>query len=177
MKGLRGIVLGALAVGLALPPAAAEPASPAWSKLKSLAGDWVGTYDGQPARVSYKLVSGGTALMESLEVDKDGSRMVSLYAPDGGSVLMTHYCTLGNQPRLRAAGFKDGQLDFVYVDVANLRSGERARHEPLGDDLPRRGPSRPGVDVPGRGQGRDGALRVHAEEVRTASRRGEPTTG
>ena len=122
MKGLRGIVLGALAVGLALPPAAAEPASPAWSKLKSLAGDWVGTYDGQPARVSYKLVSGGTALQENLEVDADNSRMVTIYHPDGAGVRMTHYCDLGNQPRMRAAGLRDGRLDFVYLDATNLKS-------------------------------------------------------
>jgi hypothetical protein len=102
----------------------AGAANPSWEKLKTLAGVWAGRYEGKPARVSYRLISGGTALQENLEVDADNSRMVSIYHPDGAGVRMTHYCDLGNQPRMRTAGLRDGRLDFVYLDATSLKSAD-----------------------------------------------------
>ncbi|HEY7514964.1 MAG TPA: nuclear transport factor 2 family protein, partial [Vicinamibacteria bacterium] len=102
------------------PPSTADSA--AWERLKSLAGDWTGTYEGQPAGVSYRLVSGGTALQETLDVAVDDSHMTTIYHPDGASVLMTHYCDMGNQPRMRAAVLQGGRLEFAYVDASNLKS-------------------------------------------------------
>lgn len=99
-------------------------ANASWERLKSLVGDWVGTHEGKAARVSYKLVSGGTALQENLEVDADYSRMLTIYHPDGVSVLMTHYCDMGNQPRMRAAEIREGRLDFTYLDATNLKSAD-----------------------------------------------------
>ncbi|MGE5413022.1 MAG: hypothetical protein ACM3NW_02520, partial [Syntrophomonadaceae bacterium] len=92
----------------------------------SLVGDWSGTVEGRPVSVSYRLVSNGTALMETLDGGHDGS-MITMYTPDGGTILATHYCSAGNQPRMRADATKAGKsLDFQFVDVSNVRGSSGA---------------------------------------------------
>lgn len=126
MRSSRVILSSFLALGLALPLAAADKVDASWEKLKSLVGEWEGTVEGKPARVSYALVSNATALMESMETE-DATQMVTLYHPDGSSLLMTHYCAMGNQPRMRSKGLKDGRIDFAYVDAANLKTPDADR--------------------------------------------------
>ena len=113
-----GIAL-ALAM-LAVAPVSGAGATPAeWNRMKSLVGAWKGTAEGKPVAVTYALVSNGTALMETLDGDHDMT-MITMYAPDGASLLATHYCAAGNQPRMRATGSPDGRsLAFEFVDVAN----------------------------------------------------------
>lgn len=121
---MRGSIMG-LAV-LALAAAGAAPQSGDWKKLESLVGTWTGTAEGRPVSVSYALVSNGTALMETLDGGHDAS-MITMYAPDGATILATHYCSAGNQPRMRAKASADGKsLDFQFVDVSNApgSSGE-----------------------------------------------------
>jgi hypothetical protein len=100
---------------------AAPPADVAWEKLKTLVGTWEGKAEGHPATVSYKLVSGGTAVAESLTT-ADGADMVTIYTRDGSRLLMTHYCSENNQPRMRSAGLSpDGrEISFTFLDVTNL---------------------------------------------------------
>src|ERR1700730_10627627 len=93
-----------------------------WEWMKSLQGEWEGTYEGKVAtRASYRLVSNGTALMESL-VSPDDSDMVTMYTPDRDRLMMTHYCSANNQPRMRASVPSGGakRLVFDYVDATNL---------------------------------------------------------
>jgi hypothetical protein len=131
MKTLRSSAVAAL-LALAIAPAAsraAEKANPGWEKMKSLVGDWDGTYEGKPGgHVSYKLVSNGTALMEVISSANE-PEMVTMYTPDGSRLLMTHYCSEGNQPRMRAeAPAADAkQISFSFLDVSNL-SGPEAGH-------------------------------------------------
>lgn len=108
-----------LCAGLA---AAADKNNATWEKLKTLAGDWEAETSTGKLQVSYKAVSGGTALMETIR-EKD-TEMVTLIHPDGDRVLLTHYCSLGNQPRMRADGLSDGgkKVVFSYVDATNLSS-------------------------------------------------------
>jgi hypothetical protein len=96
--------------------------------MKSLVGDWEGTAEGHPAKVTYHLVSGGTVLSESLYT-ADASDMVTMYHPDGSVILMTHYCSMNNQPRMRASGLSgDGKsIDFTFVDVTNLSGPDAPR--------------------------------------------------
>jgi hypothetical protein len=100
--------------------ASAADTNPAWDKMKALVGTWQGTADGRPVSITYTLVSNGTSLMESLTGDHD-TNMITMYAPDGGSILATHYCAAGNQPRMRAKAPAGDvkSLDFQFVDATN----------------------------------------------------------
>ena len=132
MKRIRtlSIFLTAL-LALVLAAPAAPGANPAWEKMKSLVGHWEGTMThgdaSMPVRVSYELVSGGTSLMERLSAPDDSHDMVTMYHPDGSRIMMTHYCSAGNQPRMRADALKGDAVAFSFVDVTNL-SGPQAEH-------------------------------------------------
>ncbi len=129
MKTLRFPIVACLALCLAAPLFAADTASnPAWEKLKTLIGEWDGTEGGKSFHISYKLVSSGTALMETLDgMDAGHMQMITMYTPDGGSILMTHYCAMGNQPRMRAAKLEGNKLVFHYVDAANVKGADDPR--------------------------------------------------
>lgn len=133
MKTTRSISIlfvALLVVAVAAPAAAGT--SPAWEKLKSLAGEWKGTMahgdETMPVSVSYTLVSSGTSLMERMATP-DGHDMVTMYYPDGSRIMMTHYCSEGNQPRMRAqaAAGEPKSLAFEFVDVTGL-ANPQAEH-------------------------------------------------
>ncbi len=101
-------------------PAAKSPAS--FEQIKSLLGEWEGKLpDGRVASVTFKLVSSGTAVMETMN-PSDATDMITVYYPDGDRLMLTHYCASNNQPRMRTdAGVVDPkQLVFNYVDATNL---------------------------------------------------------
>ena len=120
---MRRTLLGITAAILMAAGAAQAGSSAAddWRKLESLVGSWQGTGDGQPITVSYVLVSNGTALMETLNAGHDAN-MVTMYTRDGAVLRATHYCSMGNQPRMRAQASADGKsIDFQFVDASNVK--------------------------------------------------------
>src|SRR4051794_25725127 len=91
---------------------ATKPSSDAFDKLKSLAGDWKGKNGkGEETNINNKLTAGDSTVMETLKMHGD---MVTMYTWNNTSVLMTHYCVAGNQPRMTAGGLSDDgkTLDF-----------------------------------------------------------------
>lgn len=127
MRTLRFLIVALVALALTASLSAADSKSNAgWEKLKSSAGEWEGTEGGKPFHASYKIVSSGTAVMETLD-GPDAMQMITVYHPDGKSLLMTHYCSMGNQPRMRSRGLENGKLAFAYVDAANLKSKDEMR--------------------------------------------------
>jgi len=76
----------------------------AFERLKALAGTWDGQAgDGQPnlpATVTYRVASGGSVVEETL-FPGTPHEMVSMYHLADGRLVMTHYCSMGNQPRMR----------------------------------------------------------------------------
>jgi|SRR5579862_420659 len=111
------------------PAHAAAPATPAaFDQLKALTGTWQGkSSDGKLAmKASYEVYGNGTAVVETLS-GMGESPMVTVYYPDGPQVMLTHYCTMGNQPRLRTTGAGGGkQLSFAFVDATNMKSPDEA---------------------------------------------------
>jgi len=96
--------------------------------MKSLVGEWAGTESqGEPVRVSYQLTSGDSILMETISLS-DHPSMVTTYYVDGDHLMMTHYCSLKNQPRMRAAmpAGQAKQLVFSFVDATNVSSPSQA---------------------------------------------------
>jgi hypothetical protein len=123
-SGFAGVCLAAAVAAFATTPPLANPA---WEKLKTLVGDWKGSYTGADAhgtgevRLSYKLVSGGTGLMETMDSGHD-ENMITIYHLDGSRILATHYCSAGNQPRMAADALSsDGKtLTFRFLDATNV---------------------------------------------------------
>jgi|ERR1041385_3624303 hypothetical protein len=94
-----------------------------FEKLKSLVGSWNGKdEEGKPVTISYKIVSAGTSIMETLDMAENHEAMVTMYHMNGDKLMMTHYCSLGNQPRMRAEKVsKDvNTLSFSFMDATNL---------------------------------------------------------
>src|SRR4051812_33290566 len=95
-----------------------------WEKLKTLAGTWQGTTAEHPGAVTvtFKLVSNGSSLMETMDVPAHSEEMITMYAPDGpsGRIVATHYCSAGNQPRMAAPGLDGSRLDFRFLDATNV---------------------------------------------------------
>jgi hypothetical protein len=108
-------------------PAAKSPATAAnanLEKLKKLAGTWVAAdKDGKPTEevVSIiKVTAGGSAVHETLFPGQP-KEMISVYTADGEDLIMTHYCVLGNQPRLKAdPKSASNQIVFNFAGGTNL---------------------------------------------------------
>lgn len=100
---------------------APKPAAKAFDQIKALAGEWVAKLsDGGERRVAYRVASAGTAVIETIGDDETG--MVSVYTLDGDRILMTHYCSAGNQPRMAAKVAPDAKtLVFEFLDISNLK--------------------------------------------------------
>lgn len=91
--------LGVVLIGAS----SAQEVGPAdvFNQLKSLVGAWEGkTETGRLLRVDYKLSAGETVLVETWTLGA-GRESMTLYHMDNQDLVATHYCPIGNQPRLR----------------------------------------------------------------------------
>jgi len=98
-----------------------------FDKIKALQGTWTGKDEnGNPVGITYKLVSAGSAIMETLDMADNKEAMVTMYHLDKDNLMMTHYCSLGNQPRMRADRTPKAAntLAFSYVGATNLASAD-----------------------------------------------------
>jgi hypothetical protein len=108
---------------------AATPASQQFEALKRLAGDWVEIgKDGKPTEkvvTSLRVTAAGSALHETLFPGSD-HEMVTVYHLDGSDLVLTHYCILGNQPRMRAERGNDAnKIEFKFIGATNLKSNDQ----------------------------------------------------
>ena len=105
-------------------PRPAAPTNAGLEKMKKLVGTWVtADKDGQPTEevVSIvKLTAGGSAIHETLFPGQP-HEMVSIYTVEGSDLVMTHYCMLGNQPRMKAdPKSASNQIVFKFAGGSNL---------------------------------------------------------
>ncbi len=91
--------------------------------LKHLVGDWSGIdEDGHLARVNYRLTANQSALVEDWTFYNDAEAL-TIYHMDKETLMATHYCPIGNQPRLDLnARRADGTLFFECVSATHLES-------------------------------------------------------
>jgi hypothetical protein len=129
----RVFICGLLVLALQVPTFGADktdaklPAAPSnagLEKMKKLAGTWVAAdKEGKPTDkvVSViKVTAGGSAVHETL-FPGEAIEMVSVYTADGSDLIMTHYCVLGNQPRMKAdPKAPANQLVFKFAGGTNL---------------------------------------------------------
>lgn len=130
---MRAMVLGGLLLSLSpmlraddksVPKLPSPPTNATLEKLKKLAGTWVvADQDGKPTSEVMSIIrvtAGGSAVHEVLFPGQP-HEMISVYTAEGPEVLMTHYCVLGNQPRMRADGNSPtNQIVFKFAGGANL---------------------------------------------------------
>jgi hypothetical protein len=102
-----------------------SPAAEQFEALKRLSGTWESdkSEDGKPQSVVFRTTSGGSMVMETMF---PGSKheMVNTYHLDGDKLMATHYCAMGNQPRMRSSGGDSNDLKFDFVDCTNQKEGQ-----------------------------------------------------
>jgi hypothetical protein len=108
-------------------PAAKMPAE--FDKVKSLVGTWKGTTEmgGKPMEVTntFELTSGGSAVIEKIMAGTP-HEMVSVYCAEGGKMVMTHYCSMGNQPKMSLKKNSDKMMDFQMNGTSGIASAKDA---------------------------------------------------
>jgi basic membrane lipoprotein Med (substrate-binding protein (PBP1-ABC) superfamily) len=130
----KSIVAGALVAALLLcgsgrsdeKAQAGKASAAAWFEmLKKLEGEWTGKAShgegpAQDATVTYKVTAADSTVMETLFGGTD-HEMITMYHLDGDALVLTHYCSLGNQPRLKAQATDNAtKIAFKFLDGTNL---------------------------------------------------------
>jgi hypothetical protein len=91
-----------------------------FQRLKGLAGEWRGrTPHGRDIGLSYRLIAHGSALVETWDLG-GGRESLTIYHMDGDVLLASHFCPLGNQPRLSLRRAAPDRLEFEFRDGTNL---------------------------------------------------------
>jgi len=101
----------------------------AFEVLKTLAGTWNGEghaeHGGEvqgpfPGSLEFRVSAGGTVVMETM-FPGTGHEMINMYHLDGDDLVLTHYCSSGNQPTMKlAAGATPQSLAFDFTGGTNL---------------------------------------------------------
>ncbi len=119
--GLLFAVLALFAFGARAIPSSTDAS--AFDRLKTLVGEWEGTSREGPVKITYTLVSGASALMERLQRGNE-PEMITMYSADGDHILVTHYCSAGNQPQMKSETLKSKvqKYSFSLVRVSGLKT-------------------------------------------------------
>ena len=111
-------ILLALLTTIAITTAAhaATTSADAFASLKKLQGEWRGPAMAKgmpPSHSVYRVTAGGSAVQETI-FPGTKMEMLSVYHMDKGSLLMTHYCALGNQPHMKLNARKSTATELVF---------------------------------------------------------------
>jgi len=123
MKSLR-IAFSILLLLTATAALAQTATQKSFDQLKALTGSREGkSADGKLVQVSFRDTAGGSALMSEI-LGHGPMNMISMLTMDGPNrIVLTHYCSSGNQPRMAATASPDGKnFTFDYFDATNLVS-------------------------------------------------------
>ena len=94
-----------------------------FDQLKKLQGEWI-DLDGVvgpkgAVLATYRLTGGGTAVIETM-FPGSNHEMTTVYHRDGKDIALTHYCSGGTQPRMRASSPSGNVLTFAYDGGTNF---------------------------------------------------------
>lgn len=106
----------------------ASIAAAQFEQLKTLAGEWrgAGTHgeDVMDASISYRITAAGSVVMETMAAGTE-FEMITMYHLNGEELMLTHYCALKNQPRMKATPSSDtSKIAFTYLDGTNMASDQ-----------------------------------------------------
>jgi len=103
---------------------AASDAQKSFDTIKALRGTWEGkTSQGKDVEVSFRPTANDSAVLSEIHGGSHGPQqdMITMFHMDGPNFLMTHYCSIGNQPRMTATMSPDGKtITFNFLDATNL---------------------------------------------------------
>lgn len=102
-------------------PATQEQQAQLLDRFKALEGEWTMPDEkGVPQLAAvFKVTSAGFAVREVM-FPGTPHEMTNMYHMDGQSLVMTHYCAIGNQPRMRATGASGNRVEFGPDSVTNF---------------------------------------------------------
>jgi hypothetical protein len=118
------------------PTPSAKPSHPAFEKLKKLEGRWAGPAvwdqdgkkDGVDFNITYRTTSGGKAVMETMFAGTPGE-MVTMYFLEGDDLVLVHYCSAGNQPKMKLETPRDSNvLSFRCLGGTNMTEEDSHMH-------------------------------------------------
>lgn len=121
-----GIALTQFGTAIQDDPSKATIAEKQFEQMKKLVGNWEGSgmlnEEGSPAIISYKLTAADSVIMETLFGGTPGE-MITMYHLDGEDLMLTHYCSVRNQPRMKAKHSANTNIiDFAFIDGTNMNS-------------------------------------------------------
>ena len=95
-------------------------------RIKKLEGTWTmpgpDGAGGAAMSITFKPTAGGTAVIETMFAGTP-KEMINLYTADGDKIVCTHYCMLGQQPRMKqSASADDKTIKFEFADGGNIKS-------------------------------------------------------
>ncbi len=95
-----------------------------FEKIKGMAGTWeMPGEDGKMMTAAVFSVSSNGSVVREIMFPGQSHEMTNLYHLDGASLVVTHYCAAGNQPRMRAQHMDaDGSINFTFDSVTNLKT-------------------------------------------------------
>ncbi len=98
--------------------------SEAFERMKLLAGSWEGMMDmgkeTMKVTTSYRVTSNGSALIETV-FEGAPHEMVTVYHDDSHhQVNFTHYCSLGNQPKMTLTSMNGDTLSFSLSQDSDI---------------------------------------------------------
>lgn len=113
---MKALSLVALFGFIALNAHGAVTPEQAFASIKSLKGDWRGpaAMKGMPPSHSVFRITAGGSVVEETIFPGTPLEMLSLYHMDKGALLMTHYCAIGNQPRMKLNAKKSTPQELVF---------------------------------------------------------------
>jgi hypothetical protein len=129
-RTFAAIVLALMVWPVAVGAQSLAKSADGFDRLKILVGDWVATgEDGKPFTNNIRLVSNGTALQETFQTDQD-NQMITMYSANGSRVALTHYCSMGNQPRMETPAVAGATDEFVFsfTGATNLPTLDASHH-------------------------------------------------
>jgi len=128
VKSLRFMLSLVVLMSLSIAAFAQSDAQKSFDKLKTLAGTWEGTFEGTPLHVTLRVTSMGNALMHEM---KGGGpeNPITMFDVDADRLLLTHYCDVGNRPRMVGKMSPDGKtLEFNFLDIGGSTQDGHMQH-------------------------------------------------
>jgi hypothetical protein len=119
---LKSTLAALLLLGVILAAPAHAGTAASLDQLKSMVGKWEArTPDGKiHMTTTIRETANGTGIMET-QVGSHGE-MITVYTTDGDDLMLTHFCAVGNAPRMvaRKVSGNGKIIEFALKDITNL---------------------------------------------------------